>query len=424
MPARRIHQWLPPLPRGDAFRAMCRLALRNVLRQRGRSAMALVAIALGVAALIVAGGFIQDVYIQMGESIIHSQYGHLQVYRRGYTEHGTQHPTDYLIERPAALIERVRALPGVAIVLPRLRFTGLANAGGADWAVFVDGVEPKLENRLGTYVQLVAGRLLRDDDRDALIVGDGVAKALRVAPGDRLTLSISTRDGALNSVDFQVAGIFRSYSKEFDQRAIRLPLRAAQDLLATSAVNEVAVALDDTLATPRAAAALETSIGGLGYEVRTWRDLADFYNKTVDLLERQFGFLQIVLLLMIVLSVANTINTAAFERLPEFGTMLALGNRRRDVFRLIMVECTMLGMLGSLFGVAIGIALALAISAVGIPMPPPPNTDLGYTALIRVVPAAILRAAIIGTVAAILAAVFPSLRIARVAPAEALRRAL
>ena len=422
MPRRSDHRRWPP--DWSALGALLKLAAQNVLRQRGRSATALVAIALGVASLIVAGGFIHDVYIQMGESIIHSQYGHLQIYRRGYVQHGTQHPTDYLIDRPTAVIERVRALPGVTTVLPRLHFTGLANAGGGDWAIVGEGIEPKLENQLGTYVQVVAGRLLRDDDSDAVIVGDGVAKALRVSSGQLITLSISTRAGALNSVDFQVVGIFRSYSKEFDQRAIRMPLKAAQELLATGAVNEIAVALADTAATDATASLADASIGDLGYEVRSWRDLADFYNKTVHLLEREFAFLEIVMLLMIVLSVANTINTAAFERLPEFGTMLALGDRRRDVFRLIMLECAILGMLGSLLGLGIGIALALTLSAVGIPMPPPPNADLGYTALIRIVPSGLAGAAAVGIVAATMAGVFPSLRIARTGPAEALRRAL
>jgi putative ABC transport system permease protein len=89
-----------------------------------------------------------------------------------------------------------------------------------------------------------------------------------------------------------------------------------------------------------------------------------------------------------------------------------------------MLECTILGMLGSLLGLGIGVALALALSALGISMPPPPNTDLGYTALIRIVPGVIFGAVAVGVVAAMLAGVFPSLRIARTAPAEALRRAL
>lgn len=162
-----------------------RLARRNVARQRARSAMALAAIALGVAAIIVAGGFIHDVYIQFAESIIHSQYGHVQVHRRGYSLHGTQRPMDYLVERPAELTASVARLTQGNIVLSRLRFVGLANAGGSDVPIVGEGVDPALENRLGTFVQRVAGRSLTNADRYALEVGDGVAKALRVAPASR-----------------------------------------------------------------------------------------------------------------------------------------------------------------------------------------------------------------------------------------------
>lgn len=421
MRARYDHR---PFADRSALVALLRLAFRNTLRQRARSAIAIAAIAIGVAAIIVAGGFIHDVYIQFAESIIHSHYGHLQVYRKGYSLYGTQHPNEYLIDKPATVVEQIQKLPQVDLVLSRLRFTGLANAGGGDWAILGEGIEPSLENRLGTYVQLVDGRLLRDDDRDSIIIGDGVAKALHVKPGQQLSLNIVTRDGALNSLEFDVVGVFRSYSKEFDQRAIRLPLKEAQDLLATRGVNEIVVALVDTATTDAVAAKVGSMLASAGYEVKTWRDLADFYDKTVRLFDQEFGFLQIVLLLMIVLSVASTITTTTFERLPEFGTMLALGDRRRDVFRLIILECVILGAFGSVIGLVAGVVLALAISAIGIPMPPPPNTDMGYTALIRIVPSVLLGACAVGSVSAALAGLFPSMRIARIAPVDALRRAL
>ena len=173
--------------------------------------MALAAIALGVAAIVVAGGFIHDVYIQFAESIIHSQYGHVQVHRRGYGLHGTQRPMDYVIERPAELMREIARLAQSDIVLSRLRFVGLANAGGSDVPIVGEGVDPSLENRLGTFVQLVGGRSLTNADRYALQIGDGVAKALRVAPGQQVTLGIVTPDGALNSLEFEVVGVFRTY---------------------------------------------------------------------------------------------------------------------------------------------------------------------------------------------------------------------
>jgi len=83
-----------------------------------------------------------------------------------------------------------------------------------------------------------------------------------------------------------------------------------------------------------------------GYEVKPWYELADFYSKTVELYKRQFGALQFIILVMLVLSVASTINMAIFERTGEFGTLLAIGLRRIAIFKLVLLENILLGCVG------------------------------------------------------------------------------
>jgi putative ABC transport system permease protein len=153
----------------------------------------------------------------------------------------------------------------------------------------------------------------------------------------------------------------------------------------------------------------------------TWKALDDFYDKTVQMYDRQFGVLQLIILAMVLLSVANTVNMAVFERLGEFGTMRALGNRALQVFGLVLTESLILGILGSAIGVAIAVLLAWAISAIGIPMPPPPNANLGYVAHILVVPNVVALAFAVGVSATLLAAVVPAARVARTPVVTALR---
>ena len=70
-----------------------------------------------------------------------------------------------------------------------------------------------------------------------------------------------------------------------------------------------------------------------GLEVKTWLELNDFYAKTVKMYDVQFGVLRIIILLMVLLSVVNSVNMSVFERVGEFGTMMALGNRSRTGVR-------------------------------------------------------------------------------------------
>ena len=110
-----------------------------------------------------------------------------------------------------------------------------------------------------------------------------------------------------------------------------------------------------------------------------------------------------------------------YERTGEFGTMLALGNRRGSIFRLAMAENLIIGLVGAALGGALGVGIAWAVSAIGIPMPALPNSEIGYTAMIRVSPALVLMAMGIGTAATVLAAILPARRAARLQVAAALR---
>ncbi|HEX8011177.1 MAG TPA: ABC transporter permease [Casimicrobiaceae bacterium] len=400
---------------------MLKLALRNVFRQRFRTAMTLAAIAFGVVGLILSGGFIRDIIIQLGEALIHSQSGHLQVARRGYFSYGSRSPDKYMIADANAVRQQLAGLPEVEDVLGRVHFTGLLNNGRTDWPVTGEGVEPAKESKLGSFIRLVAGRQLQNRDNFGVLIGQGVAQALKLAPGDRVTLLANTAEGALNSRDLEVVGVFQSFSKDYDARAIRLPLDAAGDLLDTKGVNVLVVSLKRTSDTDSVAKQIVATLEPAGFEVKSWVQLNDFYEKTVALYEQQFGFLQVIILFMVLLSVTNSVNMSIFERVGEFGTMLALGNRIRDVRQLIVTESALLGTIGGLLGVVVGVLLSIAISTIGIPMPPPPNANIGYTAFIRIVPSGLTIAFAVGLLATVCASLLPAARVSRMSAAEALR---
>ncbi len=397
-------------------------ALRNVFRQRMRSAGTLAAISLGVAGLILASGFVQDIFIQLGEAVIHSQSGHIQVAKKGYREGRIRSPESFLIENPDKLKKVLNDEPGVQLTLARLGFFGVINNGKRDLGVIAEGVEPSAEEKLGTYLQYIEGHPLQDKDQDGIVIGQGVAKSLGLKPGDRVNLVISLAQGAVNTLDFEVVGVFQSFSKDFDARAVRIPLPAARDLMDTRAAHVMVLLLDKTEDTDRVYASLKGKLEPQGFELANWRELSDFYDKTLKIYDRQFGILRLIILLMVLLSVANSVNMTLFERTREFGTLLALGDKPHTVFQLIMTESALLGVIGAVAGIVLGCAAAVIISAIGIPMPPPPNANIGYTAFIRLVPSEIALAGGVGFLATCLAAILPARRASRLKVVDALRQ--
>src|SRR5205807_1259430 len=110
---------------------------------------------------------------------------------------------------------------------------------------------------------------------------------------------------------------FQTFSKDYDAHAVKVPLSAASDALGTRGANSIVVSLSDTRATLSIANLLRPRLMNEGLEVRTWQELNDFYAKTVKLYETQFGALQVIILIMVLIGVANSVNMSVFERVSE-----------------------------------------------------------------------------------------------------------
>ena len=401
---------------------MWKLAWRNVFRHKVRTAMTLLVVVTGVVGLILSGGFVHDIFVQLAEVLIHSQSGHVQVSRKGYFESGMRSPDKFLIEEPESLRTTVATIPGVQDAMGRLYFSGLLNNGRSDLPIIGEGVEPSREKKLGSSIIIKQGRMLEDKDGNGVIIGQGLANALKLKPGDVATLVINTPDGALNSLEFVVIGVFQTFSNDYDARAVRIPLAAAQELLATTGINTLVLSLAETRDTERVALELANKLGKDGLEVKTWLQLNEFYTQTVEMYDAQFGVLRLIILLLVLLSVANGVNMSIFERIGEFGTMMAVGNRGGSVFVLIIKENLIIGAIGATAGVMLGVVLATAISAIGIPMPPPPNSDLPYTGHVLIIPSVVLSSFAVGLIATVGASLLPALRVRRIPVVEALNQ--
>ena len=399
---------------------MFKLACRSIFRQRTRTILTLAAIALGVASLVISGGFVEDTLIQLREATIRSQLGHLQVYRQGRFASGGHHPADFLIGEPEVIERALNGVAGVVARARRISFSGLLNNGRGELPIIGQGVEPKREALIGSAISILSGRQLADTDLFGIMVGEGLANALALRTGDKVNLVLSTREGATNTLEFDVIGIFRSLSKEFDARAVQIPLPAAHELMATTSVDAIVVLLSDAELTPAVRAELKERLPP-DFEVKTWQELADFYNNTAALYQRQFGFLRAIILVMMLLTVANSLNMSLYERTAEFGIMRALGQSGGNVGRLVVLETALLGVIGSALGIMVGALMAVGVSAIGIPMPPPPNSESGFVAGIRVVPSILVVAFLSGLLASIGAGLLPARRVARMPLVEALR---
>ena len=398
---------------------------RNILRHRRRSLVTLLAVVTGVVSIILFGGFVHANYEGLRESVIRSQYGHLQVYQKGYEELHRSAPEKVRLAREDAdkIVALMEREPRFIAASRRIEFTGLLGNEKQSQAAVIRAVDIEAESLINSALTVIDGNDLEADDAEGVLLGEGLAQSLNAKPGDPLTLVSTTVDGGMNAVDVRVQGIFRSFAKEYDDRAMMMPLSQAQRVLGTDAVDMVVLLIDDTAHLPEVRTALASAFkqAGLATEMRGWEQLASFYHRVVELYDGIFMFVIIVIAVVVLFGITNTMMMAVMERTAEIGTLRAIGTRQTGIVRQFVVEGLVLAALSSVIGVILAVALSRGITGLEIMMPAPPGSSRGYPLRIAQVPWMWVVSAFGVWMIAAFATLFPAINASRKSIVDALR---
>jgi putative ABC transport system permease protein len=359
----------------------------------------------------------------MRTATIESQLGHVQVVRAGYLEAGAADPFAYLLPQESPEFSALKQTSGVEFVTPRVAFVGLVSHGDVTVSFAGDGVVPKNEKVVSKWLVITNGKNLSAVNANEVIMGSGLARNLGVTIGDTVVLLANTAAGGINAVELKLVGTFTTAAKAFDDTALRVPINVAQGLLRATGAHRWVILLGKTEDTDAYIEEFRRRFPAATSQLQfvPWHELADFYNKTVELFGRQMSVVKLIIGAIIVLSISNMLVMSVLERTGEIGTLLALGFKRRSVLQLMFTEGLLLGVVGGALGVLVGVGLGMGISAVGIPMPPPPGADTGFTGEIRLTPALVAGAFVLAVVVTALAALYPAWKASRLEIVNALR---
>lgn len=397
-----------------------RLALRNILRQRRRSLIAIAAIGFGIISMMLAAGFIEWIFWANREGVTVTQLGHIQITRPGYHEGGKADPFAYLLPEDNSALAAIRDQPEVVSVTPRLSFNGLISHAESSLSFIAEGIDPTVDPST-RYLIVEEGALLSADDPKGVLLGAGLAANLGVKTGDVVVLMANSPSGGINAVEGHVRGLVSTSMKAFDDSLLRVDIKLARELMRTSGAHIWITTLKETDMTDGVMRRLKSDQSLAKFEITPWMNLADFYNKTVELLTRQIAVINLIIGIIIVLSISNTMTMSVMERTIEIGTSMALGVRRRRIMRLFLLEGALLGTIGGIAGATVGYIIATITSYVGIPMPPAPGMSKGFTAAIIITPAIVRDALLLALVTTLLASLYPSWRASRLVIVDALR---
>lgn len=228
-----------------------RLAVRSLRRNRRRSALTLVAVIIGVAVVTFAHGFGAGLLQSIVRTLVDGRLGALQVHAVGYLDAVEAQPLKKDFALDDALLAKVKAIPGVTAVAPRLRFGALVGDGTTATIVMVDAIEPAAElavcpGRKGE-VPAQNGAFVDNAQPRGGVLGAELAIGMKTKVEATLTLQAAGKEGQLNALDLEVRGVSRGASSMMEsKRAVTVPLAYGQELLAMQGrATELAIGVDD-----------------------------------------------------------------------------------------------------------------------------------------------------------------------------------
>jgi ABC-type lipoprotein release transport system permease subunit len=398
---------------------LLKLAFRNLGRNRRRSFLSALAVAVGLALLVLMASFVAGEMRGAMENTIQLQSAHLQIRADGYDEEKVSLDWKNLVADPEQVLEQLNALPQISMATPRLFATGIITRGEQSRGVQVMGMDPTSAAYQRFRDGLLSGDFLAPDDREGVLIGRPLAEKLKMDVGDQVNLLVNRSDGSVDQQLFTIRGIYTTNTSSYDENTLLMPLDKAQVFTqAGDHASAILVFLRDREQAETVAAALHAP----GHEVLTWRKMNELIVQTEDFASGYMVILYLIVLGITATVVTNTLVMAVFERTREIGVLAAIGMKGRGIMLQFLAEAALLATGGVIGGLILGSLAVAYFGTVGFYI-----ADFGISGILLgdtihayLTLENLITLAVITYVITLLAALYPAIMAARMEPVEAL----
>jgi len=387
------------------------------------SGVSMLGIALGVAALIIVlsvmNGFQKEVRDRMLGVV-----SHIEVYA---ADGGA-------VADLAGLLATLRQHPAVLGAAPFISAQALLARGEDMKGVLVRGIDPSLEpavSDLGSQAQVAVLQQLQPGQW-GLVPGRDLALNLGVLPGEPVTLvspsgQVTPAGVVPRMKQMEVVGVFASGHYEYDSALALMHVDDAARLFRLEGPSGVRVKLRDLHQAREVAAELQAQLGG-GFFVRDWTQQNRTWFAAVQVEKRMMFIILTLIVAVAAFNLVSTLVMTVTDKRADIAILRTLGASPRSIMGIFVVQGAMVGVIGTLSGLALGLLVAFNIDVIVPALERLFNAsflprDIYLISRMPSEPLAsdIVPVAVISLLLAFVATLYPSWRASRVNPAEALR---
>lgn len=409
--------------------SVIRLAFRNALRNKKRTGLTAATVLIGTAFTVVILSFLNGVMGGMTRDWVDA-FGPVRIVTTEYAEREILAPLHANLPETIPLIETISSIEGVAHTAPMIKTGVIVSMGeelGEDPAILTGSSEEWYQKYLLPKSSFIDGVWLQADaKKEQVVIGGSIARNLSAKVGDSILLMGKTQYGSMAPISADVVGIITGNSV-IDSRAY-VTLETARWMvdIPDGALELLVYPASNTRSDARSVSiAVQQKIGDQ-YASTAWMD-TDLWKQQLPLMDSIQYILSMLVVFVMSLAIFNTMTMSVLERTGEIGVMRAMGQTRMTAVISFLIEAVIIGVVGGIFGAVIGTIPALYLEQNGIVLGQDIIDDVGdqfaMTAQMNgeLTPEILAIAVFCGILTAIIGAILPAMRAARIQPYEAMR---
>lgn len=401
-----------------------KIAWLNIWRNKVRSLVVIIAIALGLWAGTFASGFYEGMMTQKVNDVIENEYSHFQFHDTLFREEMALRRTIDGHDEIESSLQNDERVVGTSSRVLVMSMMASANKSGAIKLVGIDPADEAVVTHLDQ--KLVEGEYFEGIKRNPILISARTAEDYKIKLRSKVVMTIQDQEGEIVAASFRVVGIYESNNGMFDDMNTFVRAKDIQKLVGfdENQFHELAVLTDDHDLSEAYASKYAELYPDI--EVLPWLDLATGMRYMVEA-SGTFAFVLVgIILVALLFSILNTMLMAVMERTRELGMLKAIGLNRRKVFSMIMLETLFLSFVGTPIGLLVAYGFIERTGSAGIDLGTAGETyaDMGFASVVY--PTLGLESYITISIMvffmAFAAAVYPALKALKLNPSEAIRK--
>ena len=327
------------------------MAWRNIWRNKMRSIVIMLSIAIGLFAGIAVLALYKGMMKSRVRTVIDAEVGHLQIHDRNFKK---DYSPEFVITNGDKILNLITSLPEIKMAAPRSITNGMLATATGSAGVQINGVIPDLEYEASQLKKkIIEGNEFDSTKKNEVMIGKKLATKMKLKTGSKLVLTFTDTSGNMVAGAFRVAAVYQSDNGPLDERNVYVTLNDLNDLLNTgNAFHEIVVLLKNDEDIKIVQQKLKQVCPLLTIE--TWKEISPETDLLVNTTNQYSYIIMIIIMFALAFGIINTMLMAILERTREIGMMVALGTNKLKIFLLVLLETFFLTLAGTPIGILTG----------------------------------------------------------------------